>query len=242
MFNANNLQNIIKSINEAQNDDEFGNAINKLKTYLKDIGIDTQYIFELEQQAFYMKNDYSDKDNADKRNGAKKKVFSYIEKIMSNGANYVNLANILENYYFFIEALLEREPDKRGGIKKEKLNGIKIENEYDVQFLLYAYLKPIYPMARAEVNDDTGYSTVRADIELDSNNVIEVKCTRDNMQRKKLVEEIEADMIHYNYANIYFFIYDKSKIIDNPSNFKSTYERKVNDKNIHIIIHQPKIL
>lgn len=242
MFNANNLQNIIKSINEAQNDDEFGNAINRLKTYLKDIGIDTQYVFELEQHAFYMKNDYSDKDNANKRNEAKKKVFNYIERIMSNGANYDNLANILENFYFFIEALLEREPDKRGGIKKEQLNRIKIENEYDVQFLLYAYLKPIYPMARTEVNDDTGYSTVRADIELDSNNVIEVKCTRDNMQRKKLVEEIEADMIHYNYANIYFFIYDKSKIIDNPSSFKSTYERKVNDKTIHITIHQPKIL
>lgn len=242
MFDGDNLQNIMKYINEVQSDSEFGGAINRLKRYLKDTEMDSKYIFELEQQAFYMKNDYSDKDNADKRNEAKKKVINYIEKIMSNGANYDNLADILDNFYFFIESFLERAPDKRGGIKKEQLNGIKIENEYDVQFLLYAYLKPIYPIARTEVSDDTGYNTVRVDIELDPNNVIEVKCTRDTMQRKKLVEEIEADMIHYNYENIYFFIYDKSKIIDNPSKFKSTYERKVNDKTIHIIIHQPKIL
>lgn len=242
MFDGDNLQNIIKIINEAQSDSEFGAAINRLKIYLKDTGIDSKYIFELEQQAFYMKNDYSDKDDADKRNEAKKKVFSYIERIMSNGANDDNLDNILENFYFFIEALFERTPDKRGGIQREQLNGIKIKNEYDVQFLLYAYLKPLYPMARTEVSDDTGYNTIRADIELDSNNVIEVKCTRDNMQLKKLDEEIKADMIHYKYENIYFFIYDKSKIIVNPLNFKNTYERKINDKNIHIIIHQPKII
>ena len=242
MFNGDNLQNIIKDINEVQSDSEFGGAINRLKKYLKEAETDSKHIFELEQQAFYMKNDYSDKDNTDKRNEAKRKVLNYIEGIMSNKTNYDNLTNILENFYFFIEALLERAPDKRGGIQREELEKIKIKNEYDVQFLLYAYLKPIYPMARTEVSDDTGYNTVRVDIELNPNNVIEVKCTRDNMQCKKLVEEIEADMIHYNYENIYFFIYDKSKIIDNPSKFKSTYERKVNDKNVHIIIHQPKML
>lgn len=242
MFSGDNLQNIIKDINEVQSDSEFGVAINRLKRYLKEAEIDSKHIFELEQQAFYMKNDYSDKDNADKRNVAKKKVINYIEKIMSGNANYDNLANILDNFYLFIEAFLERTPDRRGGIQKEHLEGIRIKNEYDVQFLLYAYLKPLYPMARTEVSDDTGYNTVRVDIELDSNNVIEVKCTRDNMQLKKLVEEIEADMLHYEYTNIYFFIYDKSKIIANPLNFKSTYERKVNDKNIHVVIHQPKIL
>ena len=74
MFNGDNLQNIIKDINEVQSDREFGGVINRLKRYLKDSEIDSKYVFELEQQAFYMKNDYSDKDNADKRNEAKKKV------------------------------------------------------------------------------------------------------------------------------------------------------------------------
>ena len=66
------------------------------------------------------------------------------------------LLTILDNYYLFLEALLERPPHRRGGIQKEQLSGLKIQNEYDVQHLLYAYLKPIYPLARAEVSEDTG--------------------------------------------------------------------------------------
>ena len=62
------------------------------------------------------------------------------------------------------------------------------------------------------------------------------------MVLKKLVEEIEADMVHYSAKNIYFFIYDKEKLIDNLCNFKSIYEEKMKDKHIYIIIHQPKIL
>ena len=59
---------------------------------------------------------------------------------------------------------------------------------------------------------------------------------------KKLIEEIEADMVHYSAECIYFFIYDKEKIIENSLNFKNTYEKKIANKRIHIIIHQPKIL
>lgn len=55
---------------------------------------------------------------------------------------------------------------------------MKIKNEYDVQHLLYACIKLLYPMARIEVNEDTGYGTVRTDIFLDSERVIEIKCTR----------------------------------------------------------------
>ena len=62
------------------------------------------------------------------------------------------------------------------------------------------------------------------------------------MALKKLVEEIEADMVHYSAKSIYFFIYDKEKLIQNPCNFKKTYEERIKDKLIHIIIHQPKIL
>ena len=77
-------------------------------------------------------------------------------------------------------------------------------------------------MARAEVSEDTGYNTVRVDIALDAKNVIEVKCTRKGMVQKKLIEEIEADMVHYSAECIYFFIYDKLKIIENPQNFRET--------------------
>lgn len=59
---------------------------------------------------------------------------------------------------------------------------------------------------------------------------------------KKIIEEIEADMVHYSEKNICFFIYDKEKIIENAFRFKKTYEEKMKDKHIHVIIHQPKIL
>ena len=36
--------------------------------------------------------------------------------------------------------------------------------------------------------------------------------------------------------------YDKEKIIENAFRFKKTYEEKMKDKHIHVIIHQPKIL
>lgn len=62
------------------------------------------------------------------------------------------------------------------------------------------------------------------------------------MKLKKLTEEIEADMVHYSAENIYFFLYDKEKLIVNPMLFKKNYEEKMKGKNVHIIIHQPKIL
>ena len=62
------------------------------------------------------------------------------------------------------------------------------------------------------------------------------------MKVKKLLEEIEADIVHYSASNIYFFIYDKEKIIENPASMKSHLEKKIKEKRIHIIIHQPKRL
>ena len=52
------------------------------------------------------------------------------------------------------------------------------------------------------------------------------------MKPKKLIEEIEADMVHYSADHIYFFIYDKEKIIENPQLLQSTYENKVKGKNL----------
>lgn len=72
--------------------------------------------------------------------------------------------------------------------------------------------------------------------------VIEIKCSRGNMKVKKLIEEIEADMIHYSAANIYFFVYDKEKIIENPIVLKNYLEKRTKEKQVHIIIHQPKRL
>ena len=154
-------------------------------------------------------------------NAAAKRVIEYLEEIMTGSPADDQLLTVLDNnYYLFLESLLERPPHKRGGIRKEQLSALMIQNEYDVQYLLYAYLKPLYPLARAEVSEDTGYGMVRTDIFLDSEHVIEAKCTRNSMRLKKLTE----------------------KIIENPQLFRNTCENKVKGKQIHIVIHQPKIL
>lgn len=242
MFGPGSLQQSMRQINKAETEEEFENAIYGLRSYLKSIEADSECLMEVEKRAYYLPNSYSQKDTKEKIEHAKKRIQEYINEMMNDSLEDGRLLSILENFYLFIESLIEREPNKRAGIQKEQLEVLKIKNEYDVHHLLFAYIRPLYPMARTEVSEDTGYNTVRVDIALDAKNVIEVKCTRKGMSQKKLGEEIEADMVHYSAKYLYFFIYDKEKIIENPLNFKATYEKKITDKQIHIIIHQPKVL
>ncbi len=236
------MRNAIIELKAVKNSNDFESILYSLRDFIKSLDMDPKCLMELEQRAYYPINEYSDKETRNNLDAATKRVIEYLEEIMSGSPADDQLLTVLDNYYLFLESLLERPPHKRGGIQKEQLSALKIQNEYDVQHLLYAYLKPLYPLARAEVIEDTGYGTVRTDIFLDSEHVIEIKCTRNSMKLKKLTEEIEADMVHYSAEHIYFFIYDKEKIIENPQLFRNTYENKVKGKQIHMVIHQPKIL
>ena len=117
---------------------------------------------------------------------------------------------------------------------------IQIENEYDLQHLLYAVIKPLCPDARREVNDDSGVGTVRSDIKILSlNTIIEAKYTRTSTNLKKLTEEIEADIVHYKADYIFFYIYDKEKIIKDRHVFETNFNRSFDGKEVRIIILQP---
>ncbi len=236
------MRNAIIELKAVKNSNDFESILYSLRDFLKSLDMDPKCLMELEQRAYYPINEYSDKETRNNLDAAAKRVIEYLEEIMTGSPADDQLLTVLDNYYLFLESLLERPPHKHGSIRKEQLSALKIQNEYDVQQLLYAYLKPLYPLARAEVSEDTGYGTVRTDIFLDTEHVIEIKCTRNSMKLKKLTEEIEADMVHYSAEHIYFFIYDKEKIIENPQLFRNTYENKVKGKQIHIVIHQPKIL
>ena len=234
MFNSGitSIQDAVTRLKNVKDGQEFSILLAGLRTFLKTLDDSPQCLMELEQRAYYVINEYSDKETMRNLDAARNRVIAYLEQIMTGSPADHQLLTVLDNYYLFLEALLERPPHRRGGIQKEHLSGLKIQNEYDVQHLLYAYLKPLYPLARAEVSEDTGYGTVRTDIFLDSGHVIEVKCTRGSMQSKKLIEEIEADMVHYHAEHIYFFIYDKEKIIENPELFRNIYENKIKGKQI----------
>lgn len=59
------------------------------------------------------------------------------------------------------------------------------------------------------------------------------------MTERSLTEEIGSDAYHYQYNHIFFFIYDKEKIIKNKVAFENTYNKSFNEKNISTIIVQP---
>ncbi|MDO5349231.1 MAG: hypothetical protein Q4E86_04745 [Lachnospiraceae bacterium] len=243
MFNGiRNMGDAIECVRNATDCQMFQNAVASLREYMKGLGMGTQELLGLERIAYYPQNEYSDKETKENMEAAKYRVISYIEDMLCDNGKDGQILEILNNFYLFLENLIERKPHKSGGIQQEHLEALKIKNEYDVQHLLYACIKLFYPMARAEVSEDTGYGTVRTDIFLDFEHVIEIKCTGKNMKLKKLTEEIEADMVHYSAENIYFFLYDKEKIIENPMVFRKSYEEKIKGKRVHIIIHQPKIL
>ena len=88
---------------------------------------------------------------------------------------------------------------------------IRIENEYDLQHLLFAALKPLCLDARKEVTEDSGVGAVRSDIKIPSvNTVIEAKCTRNTMNLKKLTEEIELTL-YIMMLIIYIFTFMTEK-------------------------------
>ncbi len=234
MFNSGitSIQDAVTRLKNVKDGQEFSTLLSGIRNFLKTLDASPQCLMELEQRAYYLVNEYSDKETMANLDTARKRVIDYLKQLMTGSPADDRLLSVLNNYYLFLESLLERSPHRRGSIQKEQLSGLKIQNEYDVQHLLYAYLKPLYPLARAEVSEDTGYGTVRTDIFLDSGHVIEVKCTRGSMQSKKLIEEIEADMVHYHAEHIYFFIYDKEKIIENPELFRNIYENKIKGKQI----------
>lgn len=150
------------------------------------------------------------------------------------------LERYLNDFYLFLEAFREVRPDKRATLSPEKLQAIQIENEYDLQHILYAALKPLFKDIRKEVTEDSGVGAIRSDIKISSiSSIVEAKCTRKTMSLKKLTEEIEADIVHYEAEFIYFYIYDKEKIIKDKQNFETQFNRNFDGKKVTSNVLQP---
>lgn len=125
---------------------------------------------------------------------------------------------------------------------REYLPKLCIENEYDLQRMVYAAISVLFPDVRIEEVEDSGHHMIRKDIVLDKEDIaIELKCTRNSMTERDLSEEIAADMIHYGNKIVFFYIYDKENCIQSPGSFQAAYEQHcVDDKSIHVVIFQPK--
>lgn len=163
-------------------------------------------------------------------------------KVIEQSVALEVVRRILNNFYKHLESMYQSPVHGNGTLKKEDLDLIKIGNEYDVQRLLYALIRPIFPEARMEVTEDAGYRSIRSDIFLDEYNIaIEVKCTRTSMTIRNLTEELGADAFHYKSEYLFAFVYDKEKIILNIDAFKKAYKRdkKTFDKDVEAFVVQP---
>ena len=241
----NSLENYVEELIQIDSIETYDAFIDKCVQSLYD-EYELDVIQNVKNIGKYLKSPFSDKATKESMLKSKENLLFYLRKLLLKKQNvsqqYDNyfLENYLNHFYLFLEALKEIEPDKRASLKLENLQKIKIENEYDLQHLLYAILKLIYIDIRKEVVDDSGLSAMRSDFFIPSINAsIEAKCTRDSMNYRKLKEEIEADIVHYNTDFIYFYIYDKVKLIKDREVFKTYFNRRFDDKEVRVIILQP---
>lgn len=235
-----------------------------LRVYLKEMERDLEIfkdpsvIAEFKKKTAYQENEFS--SNATNKNimKAKDHAIAFLENLQFKLEDSIGrgslesddcftedialkiITRVLKNFHSHIEEMYQAKVHGKAHITKEKLEAIKIGNEYDVQRILYSILKPIFPEARLEVTNDTGYGSVRYDIFIEKYNVvIEVKCSRPSMSDKSLREELGSDIYHYQYSNVFFFVYDKDKLITNKVAFVDTYTGEFDKKKIQTVVIQP---
>ncbi|GKV65206.1 MULTISPECIES: hypothetical protein [unclassified Sporosarcina] len=194
----------INKFSEAESDKNLKAAINNGKSYLHRLNSDIQ------------SGKYAPEENKDNSIG--------------KSTALIIIRRILRNFHKHIDAMYQSEVHGSGKIAKVDLDKIKIGNEYDVQRILYALIRPIFPEARLEAVDDAGYNSVRYDIVIaEYDIVIEVKCTRENMTERKLTEELGSDSFHYKANHLFLFVFDRVKLIKNLDAFERSFNRKKTD-------------
>lgn len=110
----------------------------------------------LDKISFYIIDEASDTINLKNRSMAKERVVAYITELLGGCDEKDILYHVLNNFYEYLEALRERDLHGKATLCKNTLESIVVNKEYDMQFLLFVYLKPIFSKERLEVNKDTG--------------------------------------------------------------------------------------
>lgn len=228
---------------------EYDNWCCEIKKYLKQEGFSEEIQQEMQIKMWYVTNEFSKEET---RKSIMRAIKAVIECLEENDRaqdrkkvtdrEIVLLEQILNNFYLYYRSMFQNPLHKKAALSMNDLKKIRIENEYDLQRMLYALLVPVFPMIRQEVESNNGYGGMRADLYLQEQDVIiETKCTRGSMNEKKLTEELGADGFHYQANIIFFFVYDKNNIIKNPDAFKAAFAREPekNGKTIKVILLQP---
>lgn len=238
-----NIDEILDSIKNSESTEQFEKEVYSGVKFLIENNLQDESK-TLGSLSKFSENRFSRIDTMSNFKDAKIRVVNYLEtlslKLQSSPlCAELIVDTILNNFYLFCRHLYKNKAHKKcSRAIQDGLNGLSVENEYDLQKLIYPIIITLFPCARIEETDDTDHHSIRKDIVLDSEGIaIELKCTRATMSERLISEEIAADIIHYKEHILFFFIYDKENIITVPQNFKNTYEEKdVDGKTVHIII------
>lgn len=115
--------------------------------------------------------------------------------------------------------------------RKDAPCSMQFDNEYDVQDLLHALLRPwIKDIRPEEYTPSYAGSSTRIDFVLaDHCIVIEVKYVRDQAHAKKVGDELIIDIAKYRThpqcRQLWIVVYDSGKLIRNPEGLISDLER-----------------
>ena len=119
---------------------------------------------------------------------------------------------------------------------------LSFDNEYDVQDLLHALLRPwVQDIRPEEFTPSYAGSSTRMDFLLPAHKlVLETKIVRDRYHAKKIGDELIIDIEHYrrhrDCINLWCVIYDPNKLITNSEGIKSDLEGKRASKDGEIIV------
>ncbi len=179
------------------------------------------------------------------RSCIKKAIRFLQEEKMDRRQEIDALETIISNFGLYLKNMFSATPENKATLKKEVLEQIVINNEYDVQHIMYAVIKALYPTARREVNQDIGYGTDRYDIIIEElNTVIEIKCTRKDHSENKLFRELGEDGYFYKCDRLILYVYDKQQKITDVDNFIKALERtkETAGKEVKVYVEQVREL
>ena len=126
--------------------------------------------------------------------------------------------------------------------RRKGVQPLSFGNEYDVQDLLHALLRPwINDIRPEEFTPSYASSSTRMDFLLPAHElVIETKIVRDRTHAKKIGDELIIDIEHYrkhpNCRNLWCVIYDPDQLITNAEGLKADLEgqRFSKEEEVHV--------
>ena len=135
-----------------------------IRSFLKENSINEQLQNEATVKMHYTDNEYSESDTLHSLKRALtdtldflEENFGYLDSVRNNSTELELITKILNNFYLYYQTMYKSPVHKKCSLTQEKLDSIQIGNEYDLQRMLYAILRPLFPSIRQEVNSDNGY-------------------------------------------------------------------------------------